>query len=51
MLKLGLSLFELNQKKEACTTLGAIKSKFPTAPKPVLDRAAKRYADAKCTAG
>lgn len=51
MLKLGLSLLELNQKKEGCTTLGAVKSKFPTAPKPVLDRAAKRYADAKCAAG
>ncbi len=51
MLKLGLSLLELNQKKEACTTLGAVKKKFPAAPKPILDRAAKRYAEAKCTAG
>jgi tol-pal system protein YbgF len=51
MLKLGLSLMELNQKKEACTTLGAVKQKFPKAPKPILDRAAKRYAEAKCTAG
>jgi tol-pal system protein YbgF len=51
MLKLGLSLLELNQKKEACTTLGAVKQKFPKAPKPILDRAAKRYAEAKCTAG
>ena len=51
MLKLGLSLLELNQKKEACTTLGAVKQKFPKASKPILDRAAKRYAEAKCTAG
>ena len=51
MLKLGLSLLELNQKKEGCTTLGAVKQKFPKAPKPILDRAAKRYAEAKCTAG
>lgn len=51
MLKLGLSLFELNQKKEACTTLGAVKGRFPNAPKPVLDRAAKRFAEAKCGAG
>ena len=51
MLKLGLSLLELKQKKEGCTTLGAVKSKFPTAPKPLLERAAKRFADAKCAAG
>jgi tol-pal system protein YbgF len=51
MLKLGLSLFELNQKKEACTTLNAVKGRFPNAPKAVLDRAAKRFAEAKCAAG
>lgn len=51
MLKLGLSLFELNQKKEACTTLNSVKGRFPNAPKPVLDRAAKRFAEAKCVAG
>lgn len=51
MLKLGLSLMELNQRKEACTTLNAVKTKFPTAPKPVLERAAKRFAEAKCAAG
>ncbi len=48
MLKLGLSLMELGQKKESCTTLGSIKAKFPTASKAVLDRAAKRAAEAKC---
>ena len=48
MLKLGLSLMELGQKKESCTTLGAIKAKYPNASKTILDRAAKRSADAKC---
>lgn len=48
MLKLGLSLLELGQKKEGCTTLGAIKAKYPTAAKPLLDRAAKRSAEAAC---
>jgi tol-pal system protein YbgF len=51
MLKLGLSLFELNQKKEACTTLNSVKGRFPNAPKAVVDRAAKRFAEAKCAAG
>jgi tol-pal system protein YbgF len=48
MLKLGLSLMELGQKKEGCTTLGALKSKYPNANKAVLDRAAKRAAEAGC---
>jgi len=48
MLKLGLSLLELNQKKEGCTTLGAIKSKYPNANKAIFDRAARRAAEAKC---
>ena len=48
MLKLGLSLMELGQKKEGCTTLGAIKSKYPNANKAILDRAAKRAAEAQC---
>jgi tol-pal system protein YbgF len=48
MLKLGLSLVELGQKKEGCTTLGALKAKYPTAAKPLLDRAAKRSAEAGC---
>lgn len=48
MLKLGLSLVELGQKKEGCTTLGALKVKYPTAAKPLLDRAAKRSAEAGC---
>lgn len=49
MLKLGLSLMEMGQKKESCTTLGSIKARFPTANKAILDRAAKRAADAKCS--
>jgi tol-pal system protein YbgF len=48
MLKLGLSLMELGQKKEGCTTLGAIKSKYPNANKAILDRAAKRAAEGQC---
>lgn len=48
MLKLGLSLLELGQKKEGCTTLGALKVKYPTAAKPLVDRAAKRSAEAAC---
>lgn len=51
MLKLGLSLMELNQRKEACTTLNSVKTRFPSAPKSVLERAAKRAAEAKCAAG
>lgn len=49
MLKLGLSLMELGKKKEGCTTLVALKSKYPNANKATLDRAAKRAADEKCT--
>jgi len=48
MLKLGLSLMELGQKKEGCTTLGALKSKYPNANKAILDRAAKRATEAQC---
>ena len=48
MLKLGLSLLELGQKKEGCTTLGAIKSKYPSANKAIFDRAARRAAEIKC---
>lgn len=51
MLKLGLSLLELNQKKEGCTALGALKPRYPNAPKPIIERASKRYAEAKCAAG
>jgi tol-pal system protein YbgF len=33
MFKLGQSLIAMNQKKEGCTFLGAIRSKYPAAPK------------------
>lgn len=49
MLKLGLSLMELDQKKQGCQALGAIKTRYPNASKTILDRAAKRAAEAKCT--
>ncbi len=48
MLKLGLSLLELGQKKEGCTTLGALKVKYPAAQKKFLDLAAKRAGEAGC---
>ena len=49
MLKLGLSLLELGQKNEACTTLGAVKAKYPNADAKILGRAAQRFKEAKCT--
>jgi tol-pal system protein YbgF len=49
MLKLGLSLLQLNQKKEGCTTLGALKVKYPAAKKEI-DRARARAAEAGCAA-
>jgi tol-pal system protein YbgF len=49
MLKLGLSLMELGQKNEGCTTLGALKAKYPNANAGILSRAAQRFKDAKCT--
>jgi tol-pal system protein YbgF len=48
MLKLGLSLLELGQKKEGCTTLGALKVKYPAAQKKLLDLGAKRAGEAGC---
>src|SRR6185295_5768343 len=49
MLKLGLSLLELGQKNEGCTTLGAVKAKYPNANAGILSRAAQRFKDQKCT--
>jgi tol-pal system protein YbgF len=49
MLKLGLSLLELGQKVEGCTTLGAVKAKYPNANASILSRAAQRFKDSKCT--
>lgn len=49
MLKLGLSLLELGQKNEGCTTLGALKAKYPNANATIIGRAAQRFKEAKCT--
>ncbi len=40
MLKLGLSLIGLGEKKEGCLTLGAIRSKYKQAPPAILTQAA-----------
>ncbi len=40
MLKLGQSLLAMGRTQEGCTTLGAIKSKFPQAPEATLTLAA-----------
>ena len=40
MLKLGQSLLAMGRTQEGCTTLGAIKSKFPQAPAATLALAA-----------
>jgi tol-pal system protein YbgF len=40
MLKLGQSLLAMGQKSEGCTTLGALKSKFPGASEKTLSAAA-----------
>lgn len=39
MLKLGLSLVQLGEKKEGCLTLGAIKTKYRQAPASILTQA------------
>lgn len=45
MLKLGLSLIQLGEKKEGCLTLGAIKSKFRQAPATILTQASQARAN------
>jgi tol-pal system protein YbgF len=40
MLKLGQSLIAMGQIKEGCSALGALASKYPAAPKPILGQAA-----------
>jgi tol-pal system protein YbgF len=40
MLKLGQSLIAMGQNKEGCLTLGALPSKYPSAPKTVAAKAA-----------
>jgi tol-pal system protein YbgF len=48
MLKLGQSLIAMNQKKEGCTALAALPSKYPAAPKPVAAQAAASRKVALC---
>ena len=48
MLKLGQSLLALDQKKEGCLTLGAIKTKYKTASASILSQAATARATAAC---
>ena len=48
MLKLGQSLIAMNQKKEGCTALGALSSRYPTASKSVADQAFSARKAAGC---
>jgi tol-pal system protein YbgF len=48
MLKLGLSLIAMDQKKEGCTTLAAIPGKYPDASKAVTDSAEAARKNAAC---
>jgi len=48
MLKLGQSLIAMDQKKEGCTTLGALTSKYPTASKAIAAQAAAARKAALC---
>ncbi len=45
MLKLGLSLIQLGEKKEGCLTLGAIKAKYKQAPATILTQASQARAN------
>lgn len=49
MLKLGLSLINLEKKKEGCTTLAAIKQKYPKASDAILSRAEREAKKAGCS--
>jgi tol-pal system protein YbgF len=49
MLKLGLSLLGLKKNPEGCILLGALKSRFPDAPRQILDQAADVHARQACT--
>lgn len=48
MLKLGLSLINLDRKKDGCTTLAAIKGKYPKASDAILGRADREAKKAGC---
>ncbi len=49
MLKLGLSLINIDKKKEGCSALGAIKSKYPKASDAILSRAEREAKKAGCS--
>lgn len=48
MLRLGQSLIAMGQKQEGCTTLGALKAKYPKASDTVLDKARDDRKAASC---
>lgn len=48
MLKLGQSLLAMKQKDEGCTTLGALRSKYPHASKAIRRQAEKARHEAHC---
>lgn len=48
MLKLGLSLINIDKKKEGCSALAAIKSKYPKASDAILSRAERESKKAGC---
>jgi tol-pal system protein YbgF len=48
LLKLGQSLIAMNQKKEGCTALGALASRYPSASKSVTDQALTARKTAGC---
>lgn len=48
LLKLGLSLANLGNQKDACLTLSQLKRKFQTGAGPVLDRAEREMQDMNC---
>ena len=49
MLKLGLSLINIGKKKEGCSALKAIKSKYPKASDAILSRAERESKKAGCS--
>lgn len=48
MLKLGQSLIAMNQKREGCTALGTLASRYPSASKSVSDQALEARKSAHC---
>ena len=48
MLKLGQSLIAMKQKQEGCTTLGALRSKYPKASRTIHREAEKARREARC---